>query len=139
MKVFINDVPITRGIDFRESPQKLRIKGYKEVQIASLLNSESVKVLDRGNLRTVVTFQVTCQHETSSEALMYVLSHAAEVTKVHGLATFDLENDCHVFYLKDASVKHVQSHYEGVNSYHSYELIGSKLLEGDELWKTKTD
>ncbi len=128
MKISIENIILAQGNTECEAPKNLRIQGFKELQISSLLRAKEVMVFDRGNTKITVTFNVARQHPSADDALIHTMKHTDTVTAIHGIATFEIEDhDKTIFRLTHASVKHVSSHIDGVTSYHAYEIIGSKI------------
>lgn len=128
MKIMIESITLIRGNKFCEDPEDLKIQGQKELQVVPLLRAQEVQVFDRGNSKITVTFKVAHQHQSADEALVYIMKHTADVSAVHGNATFELEDTKgSIFRLINASVRQVTSYFAGLTSYHSYELIGSKI------------
>lgn len=134
MKISIGDVKLVRGWEYCEEATDLKVCGRKELQISQLLRAKEVKVFDRGNTKTTVSFKVKRQHATAKCALAFILSHGEEISEVQGEALFELEDSLtSIFGLKDASVAQVESRVDGVTTFHRYEIVGSRIN------KTKTN
>lgn len=130
MRIVIDNIELARGDLFCESPINLKIRSHKELQIAPLLRAKEARVFDRGNLRTRITFEVIRKHANKEESEAFVLQHAAMLAAVQGDAFFFLEDqEKRSFTLSDATVKEIESQFEGVTSLHTYEIVGSKFEE----------
>lgn len=128
MKIVFDHIELARGNSHCENPIDLKIRGQKELQLATLLRAEEVRVFDRGNLRTLITFKVIRKHANKEESESFVLQHAAVLAAAQGRALFFLEDqDKRSFILNDASVRQIDSQSEGVTSFHTYEIVGSKF------------
>ncbi len=128
MRITFDKTELVRGNSYCEEAKDLKIKGSKEIQISTPLRANFVSVFDRGNLKTVVTFNTTRKHNDKNESELYALKHAANVSTKHGSVLFDLEDcDKTLFCLSNASIKHIESTSYGVLSTHAYEIIGSKF------------
>lgn len=124
----IETITLIRGDKFCENPQDLKIQSHKEPQIVSLLRTQSVQVLDRGNSKITVTFKIAHQHQSETEAINYIMQHTSDITTIHGNATFQLEDiNNTAFRLTNANIRQVTSYFVGLTSFHAYELIGSTL------------
>lgn len=128
MKIYLEAIPLSRGIEHFEYPENFKIQGLKEIQIASLLRAKSVKIFDRGNTQIIITFKVARQHESTKIALTHLISHTALAADVHGNVFFDLEDSLKTsFFLQNATIRNLSSYIDGLTSHHSYEIIGSQI------------
>lgn len=133
MKISIENIILANGNNTCEEPRELRIQGSKELQISPLLRSRSVMIYDRGNTKVTITFRVSRQHSNADEALINTMTHTGTVTSIHGNATFELEDDAKtIFHLTNASVRLVSSQIIGVTSSHTYEIVGSSILNNNQ-------
>lgn len=129
MKITFESIPLVRGRAYCEAPEQLTIEGSKELQVSSLLRAKTVKVFDRGNFKTLVIFKTTRRHNSSESARAYILTHAKALADASGRVVFEIEETQQIFYLHNASVKSVQSHFKGISSFHTYELLGSHFQQ----------
>lgn len=128
MKIQLENIVLSRGIHFCECPEHFKIQGIKEIQIVSLLRAKEVKIFDRGNSQITITFKISRQHSSANSALTHVMQHIVAIIGVHGNAYFDLEDTAQTcFSLQNATIRQLSFYIDGLTSYHSYEIIGSKI------------
>lgn len=127
MEISLCNIPLVRGKSHCEKVDNLNIKSTKALQVSSLLRARAVKVFDRGNLKTVVTFDNTRRHTNNEAATAFAMSHAKELSLAHGDVTFKADSGLVSFSLRDASVRVSESQIDGVLSKHRYEIVGSQI------------
>ena len=126
MKIKISNIELVRGRTYCEDAFDLKVHGKKELQISSLLRAKEVKVFDRGNMRTVVSFKVKRQHANSEAAMCFMMGHGERIGMVRGDAHFELEDELKsIFTLKEACIGEIESKIDGVTTLHRYEIVGS--------------
>lgn len=128
MKITFDSIELARGNAHCEEVKDLNIKGSKEIQVSTPLRSQEVKIFDRGNLKTLVTFTNTRKHKDKDAASLFALKHAAVLSKRSGKVLFALENENNtILCLNNASIKNIKSTCCGILSTHWYEILGSKF------------
>lgn len=118
---------LCRGKTFGEHPQELKINGSKDIQIAHFLQSPDIRVYDKGNMQTVITFQNVRRHDSLQAAFFFLFTHAGDLLNAKG-DLFIEGSDSFYFKLPNASMKSMSSSINAVCTHHSYEIIGGKLI-----------
>lgn len=128
MKVLFEDKVLARGLEFHESPIRLRVLGNREIQKMLRLRAGAVKTVDRGNHETSIRFDLTRRHCSEEDAAMHVLEHASALEGCRGVVLFTHEGEGKTtLRLSDACVKRIESEVSGITTRHSYELVGGTL------------
>jgi len=129
MKVKINNTWLARGE--RESVADLQINGRRIIQIAQLLRADEIKMFDRKNHQTTVSFSVSRLHSSVQASECFILEHSTGLPG-QGLVTFvatddngrDVER-----HLQAACIEIDESRYIGRSTHHTYTVIGGKMLK----------
>jgi len=128
MKVKIDNYSLASGN--LEGVSNFRINGQRQAQIGQFLRAEDVKVFNRKNLQTNVSFTVTRLHESLMIAEIFILQHDRDVP-AQGLVTFiagDEGGKQIERYLNAAMIQVSERSFIGVSTMHSYTIIGGELL-----------
>ena len=107
-----------------------RISQQRSDQVAEYFRGASVQVFDRGNKRTSVTFEVARLHPTLRASEVYVLEHATKIPN-RGLVILESKTPNGPVtrrYLNNAECEVVDASYEGVSTFHSYQILGGEIL-----------
>jgi hypothetical protein len=123
MKVKIGTFFLSNGDD--ESPQNLSVEERRKSNTADGLRWKQVKLFDRGNRQTTISFKVSRLHDTIAAAESYVLLHGLNVP-AQGVAEFVLSDNSSLF-LDAAECEVTASEHIGVTTNHSYTLIGGQI------------
>lgn len=107
-----------------------RIQSARVAQVAEFVRAAQVQTFDRGNRKTTITFNVSREHTTIRNCEAFLLAHIGQVPN-KGLITLQAKETSGAVterYLKDALCEVVDASYDGVTSFHSYQLIGGDIL-----------
>lgn len=126
MKITINSIQLCRGESFGEYPQDLKIKGSKDLHIAHFLQAPAIRIYDKGNLQTLITFHNIRRHASIEAALIFLLTHSSELSNAKGDLLLEHSSTTR-FALPNASVKSMESSIRASSTYHAYEIIGGKI------------
>lgn len=129
MKIKINNYPLADGA--LEGVSQFKINGQRVSQVAQFLRAAAVRVFNRGNLQTTVTFAITRAHESLMAAELFILEHDLNLPP-QGLVTFTAggaETQETERYLADAMITVSDREYIGVTTIHHYTVVGGELLK----------
>lgn len=107
----------------------LRINGDRVIQEEALFGAAAKAFFDRGNRRTVVTFDTTRRFDTQLDAETFLLMHETQFPG-QGLVTFQSGSTGQKFYrayLVNAVVNRVGSGISGCTTRHSYRITGGAM------------
>jgi hypothetical protein len=107
-------------------PQDLKIKGSKELHIAHFLQASAIRIYDKGNLQTLITFNNIRRHTSIEAALIFLLTHSSELSNAKGDLLLAYSSAI-TFVLPNASVKSMESSIRASSTHHIYEIIGGKI------------
>tara|TARA_B100001248_G_scaffold262227_1_gene256834 strand:+ start:6167 stop:6568 length:402 start_codon:yes stop_codon:yes gene_type:complete len=131
MKIYLNNVPLAKGLAHKESPTGLSLKTHQQVQMSHALRAAQVSTYSRGNTETAITFKVKRTHPDIQTAIAFTLTHASALDGRSGKVFFTDETNAQApqgFTLLNASLQVTQAYLSGRNSYHTYTLVGGKII-----------
>jgi len=107
----------------------LRINGDRVIQEEALFGAAAKSFFDRGNQRTVVTFDTTRRFNSQLDAETFLLMHETQFPG-QGLVTFfsgSVGQRNYTAYLVNAVVNRVASAISGCTTRHSYRITGGVM------------
>ena len=128
MKVQIGSTWLAEG--GRESVSDFRINNEDILDVEAFLRATEISVFNRGNRKTTVKFSVKRTHDSVEAAETFILEHSTDMPG-HGLVTFvavSATGSETSRYLQDASVEVAEASYTGSTTYHTYTIIGGRML-----------
>lgn len=131
MKITLNELPLAQGLAHNESATELTLKTRQQVQITQSLRAPEVHAHARGNTETCITFKVKRTHPNIHSAVAFTLTHASTLYGQSGDVLFVEETNEQApqsFKLSNASLQVTQAHLVGRTSYHTYTLVGGKII-----------
>jgi len=127
MKIDINDIPLALGSQHKEIPQNLKINETRIVQVATFMRADQAQTFNRGNVKTMVTFDLRRHHGSPDKAESYLLEHSGFIQSLHGTLRFSPEGEGAPYYLQNATITEAISFVEGTSTQHAYTILGGKL------------
>jgi hypothetical protein len=106
-----------------------RINGVRVVQVAQYLRAEAVKVFNRKNRQTTVTFEISRKHKTVQDAEVFILEHGNNIPG-QGLVTFQALSSTGLVterYLEAAVISGDDCSYIGATTRHNYQIVGGVM------------
>ena len=107
----------------------LRINGDRVIQEEALFGADATAFFDRGNQRTMVTFDTTRLFDSQLDAETFLLMHETQFPG-QGLVTFfsgNVGQKNYRAYLVNAVVNSVASAISGCTTRHSYRITGGVM------------
>ena len=122
MKVFFNTIELAG--ERAKSVSGFIIRTQNADQIEELFRAPDVKIFERGNKRTTVTFSTHRLHENPEEAATFVMEHTIDL---YGKGTVKLMNARGNRFLYGATVDLGEGSYNGSTSLFKYTIIGGRI------------
>lgn len=126
IKVKVGSTWIVTGTEMREQPDGWRINGRPVEQVAQYLRSTQVRVHQRGNVQTTISFRCAKEHADLQTAALYCLTHYIAMV-LTGTAIFGFESDggqVTNIYLANASCFVGEIYPAGVSTFATYQISG---------------
>jgi hypothetical protein len=129
MRITFSDTILAAGLAAAEPAVDLRIEARRESQTTERFRAETARIIDRGNVRHRVRFEVSRRHASAEAAARHALGHAASLGGVGAVAVFTAEDGPRQarFFLHDAVVVEAEVRPAGQLTFHRYELLGGAL------------
>jgi hypothetical protein len=111
---------------------RLRFRVNRNIQVQEIFRADQVSTFDRGNRKTVATFEITRTFPTQDEADVYVLEHE-ETVPSSGLVSFTAfhaNGQKVVRYLAGGKLEsHELIEQIGVTTRHQYTITGGLIQQ----------
>lgn len=117
---------------FDDALNNFKINGQRISEAVELPRADAISVLDRKNVRTTISFDVTRLHDTIEEAIEFLLMHNVGLNEAGAIGRFTItsrdENGAETErFLDSAIVESNAGSHNGITSFFSYNVVGGLL------------
>lgn len=115
----------------QEGPKHLELRQEPFFNEWRSLRADSVRIRNRGNLKSFVYFEVKRRHKNAAQAYGFVLAHSLALQERSGRLFIEIKSPgacAERFYMEDALLKDLTAQVNEVHTIHRYHLIGGKFL-----------
>ncbi len=132
MRIKLGNTWIT-GDDARERPADIVVNGNRLQEPVPFLRGIQIRVFDRGNRSTILTFSITRQHTDNLAAEEFIVVHQVNLPSA-GTLEIHAENpttNIKKLYIANAVLGPVEATHSGVSSTTRYTIHGGAPTETD--------
>jgi hypothetical protein len=134
MIILADKIELVSNLEIPATEDGVSINGEFVVDVGEFVRGKQIEVFDRGNDRTEIVFATTRSHESVAASEKFVLEHRSLVPRRCLISLIsDYDEERVERFIKDACVAQVASRARGATSFHSYRIIGGRIITKKEL------
>lgn len=128
MRITIGNFVLCGGTETNQFPEQFSVDGSQILDVQQALRAKAVRVVDRGNTTTSISFAVTREHASYLAACAFAMAHHHEIPKSGVVALVCQTPGAQTYYLQDGRLQSTRcSPIVGVSTVHAYTLIGGAV------------
>lgn len=108
-----------------------RFAGQRTIEVVDLIRAADVRIFDRKNRRSTVTFRVSREHDSHAAAEQFIFDHemACPATGMLTIECITPSGARKYYYIRGVGIEVVEATYKGSTTFHTYNIVGGMITK----------